>query len=204
MNIQTVIFDLGGVLIDWNPRYLYRKLMSSEAEIDHFLSHICSAAWNAQQDAGRPFHEAIAQLQRQHPPHAELIAAYFQRWEEMLGGAMEQSVEILRQVKNTGKPVYALTNWSRETFPRARELFGFLRAFDGIVVSGEEGVAKPDARLFHILLARYQIEARTAIYIDDSAANIATARSLGLHAIHFRDAGQLRNELNLSGVLPPG
>ncbi len=201
MPIQTVIFDLGGVLIDWNPRYLYRKLMNSEVEIEDFLSNICTSAWNAHQDAGRSFREATAVLQAQHPQHAEMIAAYYGRWEEMLGGAMEESVEIFRQVKRTGLPVYALTNWAAESFIPTKRRYSFLHEFDGIVVSGEEKVAKPDARLFHILLERYKIEARNAVYIDDSAGNIATAKSLGLRTIHFQNAEQLRKELLEWGVL---
>lgn len=201
MPLQTVIFDLGGVLIDWNPRYLYRKLMQSEAEIDYFLSNICTFAWNAQQDAGRSFREATAVLQAQHPQHRDMIAAYYARWEEMLGGAITESVEIFRQVKRTGLPVYALTNWSAESYPTAQKHFDFLHEFDGVVVSGVEKVAKPDARLFHILLERYNIVATHAVYIDDSASNIATAKSLGLHTIHFQSAAQLRRELPGLGVL---
>lgn len=201
MNIQTVIFDLGGVLIDWNPRYLYRKLMNSEAEIDYFLSNICTFAWNSQQDAGRSFHEATAALQAQHPEHAEMIAAYYGRWEEMLGGEIAESVEVFRQVKRTGLPVYALTNWSAESFIPTKKRFSFLHEFDGIVVSGEEKVAKPDARLFHILLERYKIDPRSAAYIDDSASNIVTAQSLGLHTVHFQSAEQMRRALQKAGVL---
>ncbi|NUO80440.1 HAD family phosphatase [candidate division KSB1 bacterium] len=201
MNIQTVIFDLGGVLIDWNPRYLYRKLMQSEAEIDYFLSNICTFAWNGLQDAGRSFREGTLALQAQHPEHAEMIAAYYGRWEEMLAGAIEENVEIFREVKRTGLPVYALTNWATESFPVAQKHYDFLREFDGIVVSGEEKVAKPDARLFHILFERYKIEARRAAYIDDSASNIITAKSLGLHAIHFQNAELLRRELQALSVI---
>ncbi|MGH7453014.1 MAG: HAD family hydrolase [bacterium] len=201
VHIQIVIFDLGGVLIDWNPRYLYRKLMKSEAEIEHFLSHICTPAWNAQQDAGRPFHEGVTVLIKQYPQYRELIEAYHQRWEETLGDALWESVEIFRQIKSAGLPVYALTNWSAETFPYTRKRFSFLHEFDGIVVSGEEKVAKPEARLFHILLERYKIEASTALYIDDNADNIATAKQLGLHSIHFQNAPQLRQALQELKVL---
>jgi 2-haloacid dehalogenase len=199
--LQTVIFDLGGVLIDWNPRYLFRKLMNSEAEIEHFLSHICTPAWNAQQDAGRPFHEGVAELIKQYPQHRASIEAYHQRWEEMLGEPHWESVEIFRQIKSTGRPVYALTNWYAETFPTAKKRFNFLLEFDGIVVSGEEKVAKPDPALFHILLERYKIEASKAVYIDDWADNIATAKRLGLRTIHFQSASQLRQELHAYGVL---
>lgn len=201
MPLSTVIFDLGGVLIDWNPRYLYRKLMPSEAEIEHFLAHVCTFAWNAEQDAGRSFHAATLALQAQHPEHAAMIAAYYGRWEEMLGGAIAESVEIFRQVKRSGLPVYALTNWSAESYPTAQKHFDFLREFDGVVVSGEEKVAKPDARLFHILLERYKIEATRAVYIDDSASNIATANRLGFTTIHFQSAEQLRRELQAFGVI---
>lgn len=201
MHIQTVIFDLGGVLIDWNPRYLYRKLMKSEVEIEYFLSHVCTPAWNAQQDAGRPFHEGVAVLIKQHPQHRELIEAYHQRWEEMLGDAIWESVEIFWQIKSTSVPVYALTNWYAETFPPTKKKFDFLHEFDGIVVSGEEKVAKPDPRLFDILLRKYKIAASTALYIDDHADNIATAKQFGLHTIHFHNAPQLRQVLQELQVL---
>ena len=201
VHIQTLIFDLGGVLIDWNPRYLYRKLMNSEAEIEHFLANICTLAWNAHQDAGRTFREATAVLQAQHPEHADMIAAYYARWEEMLGGAIGESVKIFREVKRTGLPVYALTNWSAESFPTAQKHFAFLHEFDGVVVSGVEKVAKPDARLFHILLERYKIAPHAAVYIDDSSNNIVTAKSLGLNTIHFQNAEQLRRELAEFGVI---
>jgi 2-haloacid dehalogenase len=201
MHIQTVIFDLGGVLIDWNPRYLYRKLMKSEAEMEYFLANICTPAWNAQQDAGRPFHEGVAVLIKQHPQHRALIEAYRQRWEEMLGGELGESVAIFRQIKSTGLPIYALTNWSAETFHPTQKKFGFLHEFDGIVFSGKEKVAKPDPRLFHILLERYKIEASTALYIDDNADNIITAKQLGLHTIHFQNAPQLRQALQELKVL---
>ena len=196
MHIQTVIFDLGGVLIDWNPRYLYRKLINNEAEMEHFLSHICTPDWNAQQDAGRTFQEGVAGLIKQYPQYRELIAAYHLRWEETLGGEIKESVAIFRQVKSKRLPVYALTNWSAETFHPTKKKFGFLHEFDGIVVSGEEKVAKPDPRLFHILLERYKIAAVTALYIDDNADNITTAKQLGLHTIHFQNAPQLRQALH--------
>jgi 2-haloacid dehalogenase len=201
MHIRTVIFDLGGVLIDWNPRYLYRKLIKNEAEMEHFLSHICTPAWNAQQDAGRPFQDGVTVLIEQYPQHRELIEAYLKRWEEMLGGELEESVAIFRQLKSTGLPVYALTNWSAETFQTTQKRFGFLHEFDGIVVSGEEKVAKPEARLFYILLERYKIAAGAALYIDDHADNITTAKRIGLHTIHFHNALQLRQALQELKVL---
>jgi 2-haloacid dehalogenase len=167
------------------------------------LRHICycTPAWNAQQDAGRPFHEGVTLLIKQYPQHRELIEAYHQRWEEMLGGELGESVAIFRQIKSTGLPVYALTNWSAEAFHPTKKQFGFLHEFDGIVVSGEEKVAKPDPRLFHILLERYKLAASTALYIDDNADNITTAKQLGLHTIHFHNAPQLRQALQELKVL---
>ena len=198
--IQTIVFDLGGVLIDWNPRYLYRKLLKTATEIEFFLNNICTAEWNAQQDAGRTFRDGVTLLQKQHPHYIDLIAAYETRWEEMLGGADEATVEILRAAKKTGMPVFALTNWSAETFPVARKHYEFLSWFDGIVVSGEERIRKPDRAIFNILLERYKIEARRTVYIDDVKENILAAAQVGLHAIHFQNAVQLRAALHELGI----
>lgn len=204
MRIQTMIFDLGGVLIDWNPRYLFRKILQDEKEVEYFLKHICTDEWNAAQDAGRPFHEAVTLLQAQHPQYADLIAAYHRRWDETLGEANGETVEILREVKNSGRPVYALTNWSAETFPVARKKFGFLQWFDGIVVSGEEKMKKPDPAIFHLLLERYKIDPGTALYIDDVEANITAARQVGLTAIHFLSARELRKALHQLDLVQHG
>ena len=141
---RAVVFDLGGVLIDWNPRHLYRKLLPDDASIEEFLAEVCTSEWNYQQDAGRTVAEAVGELSGRHPDKAPLIAAYYERWEEMLGGAIEASVALLEELDAAGVPLYALTNWSRETFPIARRRFPFLERFRGIVVSGEEGAAKPD------------------------------------------------------------
>jgi 2-haloacid dehalogenase len=200
MNIQTIVFDLGGVLIDWNPRYLYRKLLQSEEEIEYFLNHICSPEWNAQQDAGRPFREGVALLKQRHPQYAELIDAYVQRWEETLGDAHWETVEVLREVKQMGMPVYALTNWSAETFPVARERFEFLNWFEGILVSGEVRLKKPDPAIFRLLLEKYQIDASRTIYIDDVKENIIAAGALGFCTILFRSAAQLRDSLREFGL----
>jgi 2-haloacid dehalogenase len=201
-SIEVVVFDLGGVLIDWNPRYLYRKLFDDPSELERFLSGVCSPEWNEQQDAGRLWSEAVAELTARHPDHAAMIAAYHQRWPEMLGGDIPETVELLKELKARGLRVYALTNWSQETFPLARSRFPFLEWFEGIVVSGEERLIKPDPAIFHRLLTRYGIEPSRAIYIDDSPRNVAAAASLGLHALHFADAHQLRQNLIALGVLP--
>lgn len=199
MNIQAIVFDLGGVLIDWNPRYLYRKLLKSDAEIEYFLNNICTPEWNAQQDAGRPFHEAAAILKMQHPQYAGLIDAYVQRWEETLGDADWETVGILHEVKQMGVPVYALTNWSAETFPVARKKFEFLNWFAGILVSGEVKLKKPDPAIFRLLLEKYQLDATRTIYIDDIKENIVAAQPLGFRTIHFLNAAPLRAALREFG-----
>jgi len=195
MKIETIVFDLGSVLIDWNPRYLYRKLLQNDDEMEYFLSNICTSEWNAQQDAGRLFREAVTLLQQQYPKYAGLIEAYDRRWEEMLGEANEEVVKILAELKRTKMPIYALTNWSAEKFPFAQKRYDFLNWFDGIIVSGEVGLKKPDLKIFQLLLEKYKIEANATIYIDDTAENLVSAGEIGLHAVHFQSAKQLRAAL---------
>lgn len=200
---STVIFDLGGVLIDWNPRHLYRKLFpGDEAAMERFLAEVCNDAWNVQQDAGRPFAEAIALLKARHPDQSALIEAYWVRWVEMLAGPIHGTVDILAALRQRRIPLYALTNWSAETWPIAKPLFPFLDWFDGIVVSGQERMAKPDPRLFRLLFERFALAPEAAIYIDDSRRNVEAAIALGLHAIHFTGARQLADELAALALLP--
>jgi 2-haloacid dehalogenase len=197
----SVIFDLGAVLIDWNPRHLYRKLLPDEGAVEHFLATVCTQVWNEEQDAGRPFAEGIALLCEQHPQHAELIAAYFMRWHEMLSGPIEGTVAILRKLHDRDVPLYALTNWSAETFPHARARFEFLELFRGILVSGEERVKKPDPRIFQRLFSRYGLIAPRSIFIDDSEKNVRAARALGMIGLHFSSPHELERELAGLGVL---
>ena len=192
---RAVVFDLGGVLIDWNPRYLYRRLLPDAASVEAFLAEVCTADWNHQQDAGRTVAEAVAELSRRHPDRTELIAAYYGRWEEMLGGALDGAVAILEELDAARVPLYALTNWSRETFPIARRRFQFLERFRGIVVSGEEGAAKPDPRIYRALLERYRLEPGGTLFIDDVARNVEAARSVGMESILYSSPAQLRREL---------
>ncbi len=192
---DTVVFDLGGVLIDWNPRHLYRKLFDNAAVMEQFLATVCNHDWVIQQDGGRPFAEGVAELVAIHPEKAELIEAYWRRWPEMIAGAVDGTVAILRQLKDRSVPVYALSNWSVETWPYARDGFAFLEWFDGMVISGFEGTKKPDARIFRLLLERYRIEAARAVFIDDLMINVVAARNVGLHALHFTDAQALRRDL---------
>lgn len=194
-NKKTIIFDLGGVLIDWDPRRLYRKILSSEAEIDHFLTHVCSPNWNAQQDAGRPFKEGVAQLSAQWPDKQHLIKAYHTRWIEMIGGPIQGTVEIMKALREAGYPLYALTNWSSETFALVRHEFEFLDWFLGIVVSAEERLIKPDPALYHVLLTRYALKPEQTVFIDDSSANIEAANKLGIDAIRFTSPEALHQAL---------
>ncbi|CAH2599647.1 HAD family phosphatase [Rhodovastum atsumiense] len=198
----VVVFDLGGVLIDWNPRHLYRKLFAGdEAGMERFLAQVCSPAWNLTLDAGRDWAEAIAELVAQHPEQAALITAYHQRWPEMLGGPIAGSVAILDELRQSGTPLYALTNWSDETFAIALRLYDFLGWFEGIVVSGRERLVKPDPRLFRILLDRHGLAAGDVVYIDDNPANAEAAGRLGMHPIHFTTAPALRANLGELGLL---
>jgi len=200
----TVVFDLGGVLIDWDPRHLYRQLFDDPNEMEAFLAEVTTAEWNAHQDAGRPWAEAIEILVAEHPERRELIEAFHRRWPEMLAGEIPRTVDVLTALRATGIRLVALTNWSAETFPVARERFDFLAWFEGIVVSGEVGVNKPDPRIFEHLLERFGIEPAEALFIDDSPANIDTATALGFRAIRFTDAAALRRELIRLELLADG
>lgn len=202
MKIDTLIFDLGGVLIDWNPYYLYRKIFGTEEEIREFLGSVCTPEWNEEQDAGRTLSEGTELLVKMHPSHEPHIRAYYDRWEEMLGAPIGSTVEVLRKLKASGKyRLYALTNWSAETFPVALERFSFLHWFEGIVVSGTERTRKPFRKIFDILLERYQIHADQALLIDDSLRNIAGAKASGIHGIHFQSSVQLEKELGKFNIL---
>jgi 2-haloacid dehalogenase len=201
---SVAIFDLGGVLIEWNPRYLYRKLFrGDEAAMEHFLATVCTTAWNERQDAGRAFAEGTRELLPRHADKLDLIEAFGKRFDEMIPGAIDGSVEVLAQLKQRGVPLYALSNWSAETFPPQQERFPFLSWFDGIVISGFEGVIKPDPRIFRILCERYAVAPESAVFIDDVPRNALAASAVGIHGIHFRSPGQLREDLASLGMLAP-
>ena len=202
---SVVVFDLGGVLIDWNPRYLYRKLFAGdEAAMEHFLATVCTQHWNERMDAGLAFAEACAPLLASHPERAALILAWGQRFAEMMDAPIHGTVEILDELHRQGVPLYALTNWSAETFPHAQRRFAFLDRFRGIVVSGHEKMIKPDTRIYQLLLDRHAIAAGDAVYIDDNPRNAAAATALGLHGIHFTGPAALRRDLLEVGLLGAG
>ncbi|MFY9742745.1 MAG: HAD family phosphatase [Candidatus Sulfotelmatobacter sp.] len=198
---SIAVFDLGGVLVDWNPRYLYRKLFGGDdAAMEHFLANICTSEWNLQQDAGRSFAEGCALLKSQHPNYAEFIDAWFGRHHEMVAGPISGTVEILAALREREVPLYALSNWSAETFPAARRRFDFLQWFRGILLSGEVRLIKPDRRIFQLFLDTFGIDAARAIYVDDLLPNVEAARTLGMHGILFTDPAQLRQELAKIGL----
>jgi 2-haloacid dehalogenase len=202
MRPTTVVFDLGGVLVDWDPRYLYRQLFDDPDEMESFLAEVTTAEWNAQQDAGRPWAEAVELLVAEHPQRRELIEAFHRRWPEMLAGEIPGTVDVLAELRAEGVRLVALSNWSAETFPVARERFDFLAWFEGIVISGDVGVNKPDRQIFEHLMEHFGIEPAEALFIDDSSANVEAAKALGLSAIQFTDAEPLRRELVRLGLLP--
>jgi 2-haloacid dehalogenase len=201
--IKTVIFDLGGVLIDWNPDYVYREIYPDPVQRKWFFDNICTHDWNMQQDAGRPLSEATEEKVSEFPEYEDQIRAFYGRWKEMLGDAIYENVRLLDQVvKANGHRVYALTNWSHETFPVALDRFEFLQWFEGIVVSGEEKTIKPLREIYEILFHRYDIEPSKALFIDDNKDNVAGAVNAGMHAVHYTTHEQLRHDLASFGILP--
>lgn len=200
--IKNIIFDLGGVLIDWNPEYMYKKIITDDNERKYFLENICTMSWNEEQDGGRSIQEANDLLISLYPDKSAYILAFYQRWEEMLNGPIEGTVEVLRLLKSNNKHnIYALTNWSAETFPRALELFDFLHWFDGRIVSGEENTRKPFKEIYDLTLSRFNIEAAETLFIDDNIRNIKAAEACGIECIHFQSSAQLLNELKTRAII---
>ncbi|MDR2920234.1 MAG: HAD family phosphatase [Tannerella sp.] len=194
--IKNIVFDFGGVLLDWNPRYVYSTVFEDEKEMEHFLANICTNEWNAEQDRGRPFAEGIKLLQSQYPEHKETIQLYSDRWEDMLKSELPESVELLRELKEQGYSIWGLTNWSAETIPVAYRRYDFFKLFDGIVVSGDEKLIKPDKRLYKVLLDRYKLDAGESVFIDDNLANIQAAQELGFKGILFDNIVNVRKQLS--------
>lgn len=194
--LETIVFDLGGVLIDWNPLYVYQNLIPDEKERQYFFEHICTSEWNEEQDAGRSLQEATDILVAQFPEHAENIKAFYGRWVEMLRGPIEGTVEVLKEIKELKKyRLYALTNWSDETFHIALEKYDFLHWFDGILVSGKEKTRKPFPEFYQLLFERFDIDPQKTLFIDDNFRNIEAGEIAGLTTIHFLSPYQLKEEL---------
>lgn len=194
MVIENIIFDFGGVLVEWNPRYLYRDYFQNESEMDYFLHFVCSDEWNLEQDRGRSLSEGTFLLQNKFPEYHDLIQLYYDKWEKMLNKENPGTVSLLYKLKEKYN-IYGLTNWSAETIEIAYRRFSFFKEFNGIVVSGEEKLTKPDKRIYHLLLNRYNLKAENTIFIDDSIINIKAAKEIGFHAIRFENSGQLEAEL---------
>ena len=198
---DTVIFDLGGVLIDWNPRHLFRKLFDDEQAMEHFLGHVCTPEWHLQHDAGKQFAETRDELRQRYPEHAALIDAFGDRHDEMMAGAVEGTVVLLERLAAANVPLFAITNFPAQMYPVARQRFPFLRLFRDVAVSGYERLVKPDPALFHILLRRNDIASSRAVFIDDTLRNVEAANALDLHGIHFTSPEALERELRALGLV---
>lgn len=202
--IRAIVFDFGGVLVDWNPWYLYRDYFKDETAMHAFLNEIEFAEWNHEQDRGRPFAEAVVLHSEKYPQYADLIRAYDERWADSIGGEIGATVEILQALKRRGYPLYGLSNWSAEKFVLVRERFPFFDLFDTIVLSGEVKLAKPDPRIFELLLEQTHSRAEECLFIDDAEKNIKVAQTLGWQTIHYRSPEQLADELVRLGLLERG
>lgn len=198
---MNIVFDLGNVLLHWDPRHLYRKIFDDEAEMEWFLREVCHSDWNLEQDRGRSFDDAVVEATTRHPDYAEEIAAYHHRWHETLPHAIDGTVRILEELQERGAPLYAITNWSGEKFRETRPRFPFLEHFRDIVVSGDERLIKPDAAIYRVLLSRNGLDAEACLFIDDNAGNVEGAKVVGMQGHHFTTAQNLRADLQRRGLL---
>jgi 2-haloacid dehalogenase len=202
--IEAVVFDLGGVLIDWDPRYVYRSLLPDPLAMEKFLATVCTADWHRAHDLGADIRRSCEELARRHPEYRDMIMVWAERGEEMAIGQFDDTVAVLGDLTASGMPCYALSNMEPEAFRIRCSRFPFMHWFEAHVISGIEGVAKPDRRIFEILLRRHGLRPQSTVFIDDQARNANAARELGLHALHFSSAAQLRRDLSALGVpLPP-
>lgn len=199
--IDTVVFDIGNVLVDFDQRYLYRKIFSDEAEMEDFIATVATWDWHLEQDRGRTTADGTELLVSRHPDRRAEIEAYYDRWDEMFGGPIDGTVDILHELDAQGVALYALTNWSAELFGRAKETFPYLNIFREIVVSGEVKLLKPDPEIYNILIDQTGLDPETTVFIDDSEPNIETANRLGFTAVHFTDPDALREELSALGLV---
>jgi 2-haloacid dehalogenase len=201
--INAAVFDLGGVLIDWNPRHLYRHLFADPGEMEDFLARVCTDDWHREHDLGADIRQSCELLARQHPRYRDMIMAWAERGEEMAAGQSDQTVDVLRMLKDASLRCYALSNMEREVFAIRFARFPFMKWFDGYVISGFEGVAKPDSRIFDVLLARYDLAPEATVFVDDSKRNVEAARDLGFNVVHYTSAEQLKRELQALGLQLP-
>lgn len=200
-SVTAVVFDIGNVLILWDPENLYNEMIPDASEREYFLSEVCPYEWNLEQDRGRPWDEAISERLEKFPQYEEWIKAYYERWEEMLGGAVEANVALLKDLKEKGVPLYAITNFSVEKFEEAKRIFPFLAdSFIDTVISGEENLLKPDVAIYNILFERNGLNPSDLVFIDDTPKNVVAAQDIGMKALHFSQADKLRSELKQLGL----
>lgn len=199
--IQAVIFDFGNVLLEWNPRHVYRRYFPNEEAMENFLHEVSFMDWNAQQDKGRTFAQGVAELSSQFPHYSDLIQAYHDNWKDSIGDYFAGTVEIMKRLKKQGYSLYGLSNWSAETFPLAREKYDFFNLLDEIVISGEVGMIKPEPEIFELLLQRTGRAANECLFIDDAPANVEQAQKMGFAAIQFQSPEHLEDELRKLHVL---
>lgn len=202
MKIGAIIFDLGNVLVQWNPANLYNKIFKSKEETDYFLNNVCTMDWHTVQDAGRSPDEGTEALVKEHPAWEHPIRAFYARWKEMFSGPIEGSVQIMKELKEQGYKLYALSNWNAELYNRTVDDYPFLNWFDGKIISGEVKMKKPDEEIYHLLLQRFGLHPKQALFIDDNENNIATAQILGIQSILFTTPEALRTELQNRNIIP--
>lgn len=200
--IKAVVFDLGGVLLDWNPRYLYRDVIQDDTKMEYFLSTVCTDDWNLSLDKGRTWADARAEIVTRFPEHMDMIDMYWDRWLDMFTGPIHESVDILMDLKRRGYPLYALSNWNDVKFQVALQEFPFLRLFDGRIVSGDVKLVKPDPAIYQLLLDTYKLNPREIVFIDDRAINVEAARGQGIESIQFISPAQLERDLAGYGLFP--
>ncbi len=202
--IKNIVFDFGGVLMDWNPRYYFKTHFNDDEKMEYFLESIASSHWNGEQDKGRLLDHGTELLVKEHPEWASAIRAYYANWTTMLKGEIESNVKVLRELALTPYALYGLTNWSHQTFPYALENYDFFQLFEGkIVVSGDEKLIKPDPKIWEVLLERYNLNPQESVFIDDNLANIRMAEKLGFLTVHVSESTELKSELENLGVLFP-
>jgi 2-haloacid dehalogenase len=201
-NIKAIIFDFGNVLIEWDPRYVYERYFPNDSKsMENFLKEVDFMGWNAYQDKGRTFKEGVADLSKQFPHHAHLIQAYHDYWKDSIGISFTGTVEIMKQLKQKGYPLYGLSNWSAETFPYAQEKFDFFDMLDDMVISGQVGFIKPESEIYELMLEKIGKPAQECLFIDDSLPNIQQAQKMGFATVHFESPEQLAGELRSMGIL---
>jgi 2-haloacid dehalogenase len=200
--IDTIIFDLGGVLVDWNPKYLYEKIFDSQEEVEWFLNNVCTSDWNIEQDAGRTIEEANALKIAEFPDYEKFINMFYERWDEMFSGPIQESVKIQQKlIADKNYKVYALTNWSAEKWELGKQLFPFFNDFEDVVVSGQENTRKPFDDIYQLILKRYSIIPENSVFIDDNFENTLGSSRNGIHSIHFKSPEQLKSDLKKLNVI---